>query len=116
MKDIISGNRDHIKSKDVKFCHVPQFDSLSVEKMLEFASVYERVDNILPREKSEIENLHRQYIANVVYTVAGSDFTDWIEMKLKERTEKLKEEKDLCIKMDPEIYSVYKNSTAISGK
>ena len=40
LKDIISGSRQHIKSKDVKFCHVPQFSSLSVEKMLEFALVY----------------------------------------------------------------------------
>ena len=48
LKDIISGQRSRIKSKDVKFVHVPHFSSLSVEKMLEFARPYTEVYMILP--------------------------------------------------------------------
>ena len=70
----------------------------------------------MPVEKAEIENLHRQYIANVIYTVAGDEFKEWIDQKMKERTQKLTEDKNLNIKMDPEIFSVFKNSTSISGK
>ena len=116
LKDIISGNRQSIKSKDVKFVHVPHFQGLSVENMLEFAKPYTNVHQILPSQQGEIENLHRGCIANVIYTVAGDDFTDWIDRKMKERTQKLTEEKNLNIKMDPEIFKIFKNSTSISGK
>ena len=47
---------------------------------------------------------------------SGSDFTDWIDKKMKERTQKLTEQKNLNIKMDAEIYKVFKQSNSISGK
>ena len=84
--------------------------------MLEFAKDYPEVFHILPDEQGEIENLHRQYIANVIYTIAGDHFTKWIDMVMKERTEKITKEKNLSIQMDPAIYQVYKNSTSVSGK
>ena len=70
----------------------------------------------MPAEQEEIENLHRQYIANVIYYIAGKDFTDWIDKRLKERTQKLTEERQMNIKMDPEIYKIFQASQSISGK
>ena len=55
-------------------------------------------------------------MANVIYSIAGKDFADWIEEKLKERTEKISEERHLNISMDPEIYKVFQASQSISGK
>ena len=40
LRDIISGNRTLVKSKDIQHIHVPIFESLSVVKMLEWASKY----------------------------------------------------------------------------
>ena len=71
---------------------------------------------ILPAESAEIEHLHRQYISNIVYSVAQGAFTDWIDKKMKERTQKLEQERALQIKMDPEIYAIFKESNSISGK
>ena len=116
LKDIISGAKKHIKSKDVKHIHVPSFSGLSIENMLQFAKGYPMVYQILPSEQGEIEHLHRQYVANCIYTIASDDFTDWIDKKMKERTEKLTQERDLSIKMDPEIYQIFKDSTSVSGK
>ena len=84
--------------------------------MLKFAKAYPEVYQILPTEQGEIENLHRQFIANCIYTIAKDDFTDWIDKKMQERTDKLTQEKNLSIKMDPMIYKVYKDSTSVSGK
>ena len=89
---------------------------MSVAKMLEWAKRHPEVFNALPREQAEIESLHRTYIANVIYTVVGEDFRDWVNKKMQERTKRIAEERDMNIKMDPEIYQVYKNSTSISGK
>jgi hypothetical protein len=105
-----------IKSKDIRHVHVPQFTGLSVENMLEYAKKYPKVFKALPAEQAEIESLHRGYVANVIYTVVGDNFQEWIEKKLKERTKKLCTERDMNITMDPEIYKIFKNSTSISGK
>ena len=53
-------------------------------------------------------------MANIIYTIVGENFQDWIEKKLKERTKKLCEERDMNITMDPEIYKIFKSSTSIS--
>ena len=47
--------------------------------MLEFAKDYPEVYQILSEEQREIDILHRQYIANVIFFVAGKEFTDWID-------------------------------------
>ena len=116
LRSIVQGQRKTIKSKDVCQVHVPHFDSLSIAHMLEFASNYPEVFQILPEEKREINVLHRQYIANVIFYVAGKEFTNWIEERLKERTEKLLNDRSMNIHMDPEIYEIYKQSNSISGK
>ena len=116
LRSIVQGQRKTIKSKDVCQVHVPHFDSLSIANMLEFAKGYPEVFMILPEEKREIAILHRQYIANVIFYVAGEEFTAWIDRRLKERTEKLLEDRSMNIHMDPEIYEIYKQSNSISGK
>ena len=84
--------------------------------MLEWAKRHKEVFAALPVEQAEIENLHRSYVANVIYTIVGDDFTDWVDRKLKQRTKKITEEREMNIKMDPEIYKIFKASTSISGK
>ena len=116
LKDIISGDRKTIKSKDVCQVHVPMFESLSTLKMLEWAQDYPEVFEILPRDQGEIQSLHRQYIANVIFYVAGKKFTDWIDEQLKKRTQKITQDRNLSIRMDPDIFKVYQQSSSISGK
>jgi hypothetical protein len=69
--------------------------------MLTWAKRHPEVSFALPVEVAEVENLHRGYIANVIYTLAGEDFKDWVDKKLKERTKKLTDEREMNIKMDP---------------
>jgi hypothetical protein len=69
--------------------------------MLTWAKRHPNVSLALPVEKAEVENLHRGYIANVIYTLVGEDFKDWVDKKLKERTKKLMEEREMNINMDP---------------
>ena len=116
LRAIISGERKTIKSKDLRSIHVPQFPGLNVEAMLEFAENHPEVFEILPSDRTEIENLHRQYVANVIYTVAPKEFSQWLDAKIKKRNKKLAQEQNLNIKMDPEIYEIYQRSTSISGK
>jgi hypothetical protein len=60
--------------------------------------------------------LPRSYITNVIYTLAGAEFTAWVQERINERNEKLKADKDMIIEMDPEIARIFHASTAVSGK
>ena len=95
---------------------MPFYENLSIQHMLEWAKRYPEVYQVLPADKEEIKNLHRQYIANVISTIAYDDFKAFIDKKINERTKKIAEARNMNIKMDPEIYRMYKDSNCISGK
>ena len=78
--------------------------------MLEWARNYPEVFDYLPHEPAEIENLHRQYLANIIFSVTGDDFKEWVDRRLKERIQKMTEDCQMNIKMDPQIYQIFKES------
>ena len=59
--------------------------------------------------------LPRAYIGNVIYTLVGEPFKEWVEARVNERHE-LQREQDDQIEMDPEIAAIFKKSNATSGK
>ena len=73
MRDLSAGEKTKIKAPDFKFINVPNYTGLNIEKMIEFAKKYPLAMNALPVE-DEIKGLHRQYLANVIYTTVGKPF------------------------------------------
>ena len=71
--------------------------------------------NALPVE-AEIKKLPRQYIANVIYTLVGDPFYQWVQLKINERNEKVKQQMNINIQMDPRVAEAFRNSTAVSSK
>jgi hypothetical protein len=55
-------------------------------------------------------------VFNVIYTITGQNFADWIKEKVKERNELKAQKEDLMIEMDPELYRAFCQSTQISSK
>ena len=91
-----------IKCIDVKVINVPHFEGLSVEDMLAFAEQYPDVMRAFPIVRKEVEKMPRAYIANVIYTLVGQPFAEFINKRANKRNEKVTKERDL-IDMDPEI-------------
>ena len=58
LRDIVSGDRTLIKASQVKHISIPNFDGLTIEKMLEFAQNYPLALKALP-VKEEIKKLNR---------------------------------------------------------
>ena len=83
--------------------------------MLEMVKNYPAIMQYLPDEK-EIHLLPRQWIANVIYTIVGKDFEDWVTRHIKARHEKYASKNNLLISMDPEIAEALNNSAQISSK
>ncbi len=46
-------------------------------------------------------------MANVIYYVCGEEFDQWIAKTIEARNNKITEERDLLIEMDPEVAKVF---------
>ena len=86
---------------------------VKVETMLDFAQLHPQVLEHLPIAK-EIKKLSRAYLGNVIYTIVGKPFKDWVDGKIKERHAKVKEQQDMLVSLDPDIARIFAESTAVS--
>ena len=116
LRDLARGERKRILAKDIEHISIPQFEGLTVEKMLDYANMFPQVMKAFPSNRKEIEKFPRQYIANVIHTVVGQPFQQWVDMQLESRNAELAEKKEMYIELDPQIEAVFKASTAVSGK
>ena len=92
MRDLISGERRRIKEVDVKQINVPFFEGLKIEKFLEFAADKPDVMMALPLLERERLSLPRAYIANVIYTLVGEPFKNWVDRIVTRRHEERRQE------------------------
>ena len=92
---------------------IPQYDGLKVERILDFAADHPQVFAYLPVKK-EMRKISRQYLGNVIYTVVGARFNDWVNDRVNERHQKFKEKKEMMIHMDPEIAQIFLQSSSVS--
>ena len=61
----------------------------------------------LPERKAEIDKLPRQYIINIIFTKVGEKFATWVNEKVNERHEKVKDDGKQYIELDPEVARIY---------
>ena len=80
-----------------------------------FISNYPDTFKYYPDEQ-EIRKLPKQWIVNVAYSILDDTFNDWVRSQIQERNERIAEEGNLLIEMDPEVAEAFQNSTAISSK
>lgn len=116
LRDLASSRRTIIKDSAVKVHAIPQFEGLTLFDLLSFAQNYPVVMTALPIEEKEVLKLPRSYIGNVIYTLVGQPFTDWVDGRVTARNEKLADERDMMIEMDPAIAEIFCKSTSVSGK
>ena len=95
--------------------YVPQYESLSLDKILEYALAFQQITNALPVLR-EIRKMPRAYVCNVINTLIGEEFQDWVKERCTERNEQLAIEKDLNIQLDANIAKAFQASTAVSRK
>ena len=116
LRNLARGERTRIEAKDVKHVAIPQFEGLGIREMLEYASKVPAVMRALPAAAKEKEKMPRQYLGNVIHTLVGKRFREWIDAKLEERNEKLVEKKEMIIEIDPQIEALFKASNSVSGR
>ena len=70
----------------------------------------------MPETPQEVRKLPRSWLINVSATIVGKPFLDWVKQKICERNEKQARERNLLIKMDPQLAAAFNNSTHHSSK
>ena len=88
MKDIIRGSRKLLPCDGIRYLSLPQFDSLSTGKIMQWAHDHGLVEQYLP-EASEHKRLPRQWVINVINTLHMEEFSRWSHGKIEERHLKL---------------------------
>ena len=64
----------------------------------------------------DFKKLPRQWIINLIYTIVGQPFAEWVSERVEARNRKLVEEHDMAINLDPEIARCFEQATAVSSK
>lgn len=104
-----------IKCDKVCYLFCPQYEGLSLEKILQQTAQYPEVLQYFPVQK-EIQKLPRQWVINVIYTIVGKSFADWVQQQIDSRNEKMASDHNLMIELDPDIAAAFRASTQISSK
>ena len=107
LKELASGHRRIILSKNAKHFFVPQFEDLDKDDMLRFAEQYSEAMRALPSVEHERRKLHRSYIANVIYTIVGEPFKAWADGIIESRNKNIKKEGNMNIDMDPQVFAAF---------
>ena len=84
LRDLASGKKDIIKNVNVRIISVPQFEGLTIEDMMEYARPVDSVMNALP-PLNECAKVPRAYIANVIYSLVGEHFQQWVKARIDAR-------------------------------
>ena len=71
--------------------------------MLQFAENHKNGEALmaLPEPMKEVLKMPRSYISNVLYTMIGQPFKDWVNEQIEKRNIKIVEDQNLAIQMDP---------------
>ena len=95
--------------------YVPQYENLSIERILETARKNPRVNDYLPEDR-DMHKVPRQGLINVVYTILCAPFKAWGQNEIETRNNELAKKQNLLIEMDSEIAKAFHSSVNISSK
>ena len=88
---------------------VPHYENLELRQIIDFALQHPEVMEFFPLTK-ELTKMSRKYICDVIYSVVGDEFKEWINARVEHRHRKMAEKKDLMLSLDPEIARCYEAS------
>jgi hypothetical protein len=95
---------------------VPYYDSLSLQKIIEFCREQPNEMHLYMPDRLEVHKVSREWICNVIATVLGETFTNWVRVKIEARNEDVTEKKDMNIELDEDIAAAFNASTSVSCK
>ena len=88
LKDILNQKKRHLLNDQIQHFHVPQYKSLTVEKILEFICDLPDIASFLP-DDIDLPKTPKQWIINVCAAVIGRPFKNWVSQRVEDRNEQM---------------------------
>ena len=104
-----------IKCDNVKVIYVPYYESLTVELITLEALKYPEIEPYWPHER-DLPRINRGWLCNMINTVVGPRFGMWVTENVKDRNAKLSIDRNMDLKLDPEVAKIFSTSTSVSSK
>jgi len=104
-----------VENDKIRVIYVPAYESLTVAKIVEFCKENEEVMSFLPDMK-EIKTLPKDFLMNLLYTINGNPFKEWVRTHCNIRNEKIANKLGEFISLDKKFADALKTSTHISSK
>ena len=76
------------KAENIRHISCPSYPGLSIEALFDFAKKHPITEKYWPDPRDR-HKLPRSYVANVIYTLVGDAFADYVAKKIEERNKKL---------------------------
>ena len=58
-------------------------------------------------EVSEIRKIPKQWIINLIYSLTGNQFKNWVRERIESRNTRITDDRDLMISLDPKIAAAF---------
>ena len=114
LRDLCNNAKTRIPIDDFRIFHVNQYEGLYVEQLIEYAKLHQNVMECLPAVEVELKKLSKNYISSVIYTRVGQPFKDWVDARMAERNQRIAEQQNKIVWLDPDVAAAFRNSTTIS--
>ena len=85
-----------------------------MDEFIKFSGDYPFVMMHLPDKMKEIKKFPRQYLINIIHTKLGEKFRHWVDDRVNQRHNEIKEKQKMFIELDPEVAKILKESNAVS--
>ena len=115
LKDILMGKKRHVKNDVVQSIFVPQYELLTIEKILNFAGQDPNLQHYLP-DGPDIKKIPKQWMYDFCAAVIGQPFRDWVKEQIEDRNATFARKNQMFIGMDPQFAAEYRASTHVSRK
>ena len=102
LKDLVNQTKKNIKNDCIQHFQVPQYNSLSLEKIMEFISHYPDMADYLPDE-IDLPKTPKQWMVNVIAAVLGTPFKNWVGVQIEQRNAEMADKREMMITMDREM-------------
>ena len=67
-------------------------------------------------DAKDLAKVPRQWLANVIFSVAGEPFSTWVDEVITARNTKISSSENKHVIMDAEVYAAFQASAQVSSK
>ena len=94
---------------------VPFYENLNIKTFLHKALQWPGLKDYLP-DGPDLDRVNRKWLINVIYTIVGEEFNDWVQREVNARNNKVTDTQKMNMEMDPGIAACWEASNHVSSK